>query len=156
VGDDAAVVHLRPRGGQREHGAEGHGGGDVAAVLFQNAPGVPAFEAHGGGNELGRINHRAAAHGQQEVEPTLADLRHGPHRGLVARVGLDAAEGGVRAATQRRAHLGQGTGLLGAGAAHKDQHLGGGRHERGQVGDAALPEGDVGRVVEVEVEHGVE
>src|SRR3989338_1042686 len=123
-------------------------------MFFEDGPGVVALEADSGRDELGGVDHRTAPHGQQEVKPAFADLRHCLHRGLVARVGLDTAEGGVLALAQRGAPLGPRTGLFGAGATHEDQHLGGSGHELGQVGNAALAEGDVGGVVEVEIQHG--
>ena len=152
VRDDGAVVHLRAGGRQRQHGAERHGPRDVAPALFQNAPGV-ALDVHRCRDELDGVDHRAAAHGEQEIEAALTNLLHGAQRRFVAGIGLDARERRVGARAQGLAHLGQRAVLLGAGAAHQDQYTRLRGHQAIQVGHAALAKGNVGRVVKVKIQH---
>ena len=153
AGDHRAVVHFRAGGRQRQHRAEGQGLRDVAAAFFEDGPGV-AREQRGRRDELGAVDDRAAAHGQQEVDLLAAHQLHGLHQRLIARVGLDALELQERAAGQRYMHFVQHPVATDAAAAEQHQHPRIDRDVGAQVGDAALAEQDVGGVEKVEVLHG--
>jgi hypothetical protein len=151
--DHAAVVHFRSRGGQREHGAHGQGALHVAATLEQDVPGL-AVKAGCGRHELGAVDDRAAADGEQEIDLLGAHLLHGAHQGFVTGIGLDAAKLGHAARSQRSPHLVERARLAGAGAAVQQQHARIRRHQPRQFGHLAGAKDDAGGVVELEIQHG--
>jgi len=150
--DHAAIVHFRAGRGQGQHGAEGQGAVDAGAARLQDVPRF-ARVIGGGGDELGAVDHRTAAHGEQEVELFAPHLLHRAHQGFIAGVRFDAAELLHRAGAERGPHFGQGAGLFGAGAAEKDQHARRFGHQLGQFGDGVGAEDDFAWVVEFKVQH---
>jgi len=152
AGDDGEAVHFRAGGGQGQHAAHRQGLVDVLATGLEDVPRF-AGVVHRRGDELGAVDDRTTADGEQEVELLAADLLDRAHQGLVGRVGFDAAEALHGTCAERGLDLGQGAVTFGAAAAVQHQHAGVGGHEFVEARDAVLAEDDAGGVVVVEVQH---
>ena len=71
VGDDRAVVHLGARAKDRDHGAHRDALGGELVLCELHLPDVSlGLGLHG--DDLAAVDHRAAAHGEDEVNAALA------------------------------------------------------------------------------------
>ncbi|MNY02975.1 hypothetical protein D3C86_1355700 [compost metagenome] len=152
LGDDRVAVHLGAGRRQGQDRAKRQRRLDARA-LGQDVPGI-ALEVHGRRDELGPVEDRAAADGEQELHALLAHQLDGGHQGLEPRVGLDAAELQNLAPRKRLLDLVVHAVGLDAAAAVGQEDLGAGRDLLCQAGDLALAEVDPDRVLETEVLHG--
>ncbi len=153
-GHHGTHVHLGTGGRQGQHGAERDGGAHFVAHCLEDVPGIPGRIIMGSrGDELGAVQHGAAADGQQEVDPLGAGQLDRPHQGLVGGVGLDAAEFKQGHAGQFAADLGQQAAAHHAAATVGDEDAGVARQLFTQLGDLALAEQDLGRGMQGEVVH---
>ena len=114
--------------------------------------GSPA-NGSGSRDELGAVDHRAAADGKQEIDLLAAREFDRLHQGFVGRVGFDAAKFEQRVAFERGFHFVQCAGLDDAAAAIGDQYAGARGNLACDIGDTALAEEDAGRIMESEVLH---
>ncbi|MCY1516803.1 hypothetical protein D9M68_514580 [compost metagenome] len=150
MGDHAVGIALGAGGGQGQHAAQGQGGGDaLAAEQFQRV----AVMAGGRGDELAAVDHRATAHGEDEIALLGLGQLGGLDQGVELGVGLDAAEACEVVAGQRFLNLLPDAVLEDAAATvgHQDPAAAG--NVPCQLGDLAFTEMDAGGVVEGEVAH---
>ena len=152
AGHHRGAVHLRAGGRQGQHRAERQCLLDHAAATRRDLPGL-TLEARRGSNELGAVDDRTAAHGEQEVELLAAHLGDRFHQRLVAGIGFDAGKLMRHAAAERGPHLREGAVLVGTGTAVEHQHPRRWRHQMGELGQGIGTEDDSGGVVKLEIQH---
>ncbi|MNC14396.1 hypothetical protein D3C75_621730 [compost metagenome] len=154
AGDDGPHVHLGAGGRQGQHGTEGNGGSHFTAHGLEDVPGLPGQIVVGGrSDELGAVQHGAAADGEQEVDLLGASQLDGPHQGLVGRVRLDAAEFEQGHARQLMADLRQQAAAHHAAATVGDEDAGVAGDLFTQLGHLALAEQHLGRGMQSEIVH---
>ena len=147
AGDDGAHVHLGTGGRQGQHAAQRNGGGHLAPDGLEDVPGIPGrIVVSGRGDELGAVQHGAAAHCQQEVDLLGAGQFDGAHQGFIGGVGLDAAKFKQGQAGQLAADLVQQAAAHHAATAVGDEDAGVAGDLAAQLGHLALAEQHLGGV----------
>ncbi len=89
AGDHRIEIHFRAGGRQRNYRAQRNGLRDCGA-LGAEVPGVALRVKRGQRDELGGIEHRAAADREQESDFFPAAYFDGLHAGLIVRIGFNA------------------------------------------------------------------
>ena len=151
VGDHHAGIRFRAGGRQREHDADGQGGfGEMATG--DDVPTVTVVK-RSGGDVLGPVGDRAAAHGEDEIKLHGAHDGHGLVQGFQRRVGFNTGELNHFSTTQRGHHFLIYAVLLDRATAVEQQHPRPRWQHTRQLGVARRPEEDLRRVMVVEVEN---
>jgi hypothetical protein len=158
--NDRKRCDFRGGGGGGGHGGDGQGSAQLERALFagHEGPDVGFALMDEGGDGLGRVQHRAAAQGQNEIGAGLFGFGGGPIDGGGFGVGFDTAEVGELQAMALQSsgqRLQEAESLHGA-AAQDDKgvaaQLGG---FFGEGLELVFPKEDTGRGVDTERVHGV-
>ena len=121
-------------------------------ALEDQFPGIAVVE-QSGGHEFRTVDHRAAAYGQQEIDPPLLAERHGLAQRLDRRVGFDAPELDEITAFEGPHDLLVDPVALDAAAAEGDHDPPVGGDQFRKPGDLPLAEHEFGRIVINEIVH---
>ena len=148
--DHRSAVHLGACGGHRQHRGQRHR--LRVAALEDQLPGIPLVE-QSGRDELRTVDHRTAAHSQQEVNLLLLAQSDGFAKGLDRRVGLDPPEFDEITTRKGLDNLVVDPVPLDAAAAEGDHDPLVSRDELRQTGDLAFAEDQFGRILIDEVVH---